>query len=330
MHGASTQQYWLPRLAPDLFKYQSFITRASRRFQPYAWLQYDSQFRLKLATNSSLRWSFTDPELIATWLSADAAKIKQTCFTCGSPDHFVPDCPLKPSASTSGLHCPICNHVGHTACECSLLSREGQHSSGSRSISQVGTLDTTRFVEPITNMVSAFVVHDAPMHTHALHVTEGIPDVSAPSRHNDILAESIHTPQVFARFPSSHPDQAFVSRLIHSLINSSDIGYTGPHTRIFTRNLPSAYEHPTVVDDAPFSSPPFDNLHCSGVGIVPKKDGGWRLINHLSAPNGLSINDFIDSHDYSLLYTSVDDAIRICQTLGKGALMAKVDLKNAF
>ena len=75
----------------------------------------------------------------------------------------------------------------------------------------------------------------------------------------------------------------------------------------------------------PFSSPPFDDLHCSGVGIVPKKDGGWPLINHLSAPNGLSINDFIDLHDYSLQYTSVDDAIRICQTLGKGALMAKVD-----
>ena len=130
-----------PRLAPDLFKYQSFITRASRRFQPYAWLQYDSQFRLKLAANSSLHWSFTDPELIAIWLSADVAKIKQTCFTCGSPDHFVPDCPLKPSASTSGLCCPVCNHVGHTTCECSLLSHEGQHSSGSRTISQVGTLD---------------------------------------------------------------------------------------------------------------------------------------------------------------------------------------------
>ena len=36
------------------------------------------------------------------------------------------------------------------------------------------------------------------------------------------------------------------------------------------------------------------------------------------------------SHDYSIQYTSVDDAIRLCQTLGKGTLMAKVDLKNAF
>ena len=40
-----------PHLASDLFKYQSFITHTSRRFQTYAWLQYDSQFRLKLAAN---------------------------------------------------------------------------------------------------------------------------------------------------------------------------------------------------------------------------------------------------------------------------------------
>ena len=40
-----------PRLAPDPFSLQSFITQASRRFQPYAWLQYDSQLWLKLAAN---------------------------------------------------------------------------------------------------------------------------------------------------------------------------------------------------------------------------------------------------------------------------------------
>ena len=42
-----------PHLAPQLFPYQAFITRSSCRFQPYAWLQYDAQFRLKIASNSS-------------------------------------------------------------------------------------------------------------------------------------------------------------------------------------------------------------------------------------------------------------------------------------
>ena len=69
---ASVLVLYKPELAPDLFRYQGFITRSSRRFQAYAWLQYDAQFRLKLASNPTMKWSVTDPELVATWLSADA------------------------------------------------------------------------------------------------------------------------------------------------------------------------------------------------------------------------------------------------------------------
>ena len=79
-----------------------------------------------------------------------------------------------------------------------------------------------------------------------------------------------------------------------------------------------------------YDSPPYCNLRCSGVGVVPKKDGEWRLINHLSAPTDNSINDFIDPGDFSLQYATIDDAIKICHTLGQGTLMAEVDLKNAF
>ena len=167
----------------------------------------------------------------------------------------------------------------------------------------------------------------------------------APSRHNDISTKTTHTPlrpQTFAQFLAFHPNQAFVSRLIHSLTNGFDIGYIGPHTQLTAPNLPSAYQYPTVVDEAlqkeiaehriagPYSAPPYNNLHCSGIGVVPKKDGGWRLICHLSALAGHSINDFINKEDFSLQYKTVDNAIQICQTLGPGALMAKVDLKNAF
>ena len=61
-----------PQLAPDLFRYLNYIVLASRRFKPYAWLQYDTQFRLKMASDSTMSWSTADPELTATWLSADA------------------------------------------------------------------------------------------------------------------------------------------------------------------------------------------------------------------------------------------------------------------
>ena len=63
---------------------------------------------------------------------------------------------------------------------------------------------------------------------------------------------------------------------------------------------------------------------------ISKHDGGWRIIYHLSAPPGLSINDFIDSHSYSLSYCSVDDAYTIINKLGTRPLLSKIDLKNAF
>lgn len=72
------------------------------------------------------------------------------------------------------------------------------------------------------------------------------------------------------------------------------------------------------------------NLRCSGVGVVPKKGGKWRMIQHLSAPAGSSINDFISKEDFSLQYASVDDAIRMIIPLGRGVLLSKVDLKSAF
>ena len=70
-----------PQLAPDMFRYLNYIVLASRRFRPYAWLQYDTQFRLKMAWDP---WSTADPELTATCLSADAVLPRLNCFTCGS------------------------------------------------------------------------------------------------------------------------------------------------------------------------------------------------------------------------------------------------------
>ena len=45
----------------------------------------------------------------------------------------------------------------------------------------------------------------------------------------------------------------------------------------------------------PFSTPPLNNFCTSGLGLVPKHNGEWRVIYHLSAPVDFSINDFINS-----------------------------------
>ncbi len=111
-----------PYLAAHLFQYQAFITRSSRRFRSYAWLQYDAQFRLKMASNPDMQWSSTDSELVASWLSADATKRTVTCYSCGSPDHMSTDCPLR-DVGTSNSRCPVCNASGHTARHCPQLEQ---------------------------------------------------------------------------------------------------------------------------------------------------------------------------------------------------------------
>ena len=54
------------------------------------------------------------------------------------------------------------------------------------------------------------------------------------------------------------------------------------------------------------------------------------MILHVSAPLGQSVNDYISKEEFSLWYASIDDATCMLSALGKGALMAKVDLKSAF
>ena len=75
---------------------------------------------------------------------------------------------------------------------------------------------------------------------------------------------------------------------------------------------------------------PIVNLRISGLGAAPKKNGKWRVILHLSAPYGASVNDGISREEFSFHYSTVDDAVRLLLRHGIGALMAKVDLKSAF
>ena len=51
---------------------------------------------------------------------------------------------------------------------------------------------------------------------------------------------------------------------------------------------------------------------------------------HLSAPEGSSIDDFIDKEDFPIHYATVDDAVAMVSRYGKGCMMAKIDLKAAF
>ena len=73
-------------------------------------------------------------------------------------------------------------------------------------------------------------------------------------------------------------------------------------------------------------------LVVSRFGLILKKDqkDKWRLIQDLSHPEGRSINDGIDRDLCSLTYVTVDRAVEQIIKLGRGTLMAKVDIKQAY
>lgn len=77
----------------------------------------------------------------------------------------------------------------------------------------------------------------------------------------------------------------------------------------------------------PYFTPPMPNLHVSPIWVVPKADGGLRMITHLSSPLSASINDHIDPQFTSVTYTSFDTVVQTISTFGQGVLIARPPLR---
>ena len=121
------------------------------------------------------------------------------------------------------------------------------------------------------------------------------------------------------------------------------VGFEGTTNNSIPKNLKSALDMPDLVTEhikkeleagrlaGPFTQPPFDNFQCSPLGLVEKKEKGkFRMIHHLSYPDGLSVNDQIPEEWSAVRYASICDAIDLVICLCDKAFMAKTDVKHAF
>ena len=149
---------------------------------------------------------------------------------------------------------------------------------------------------------------------------------------------------------SNHPDQVFAKYLIDGIRCGFRIGYDGgdPHRsrKLAKRNMVSANQNPQVVSNylkdereagrvlgpIPATDVARVGVHINRFGVIPKSNqpGKWRLIVDLSYPKGASINDGVDPDLCSLSYSSVDEAARIIARLGRGAILAKLDIQRAY
>ncbi|KAK3103148.1 hypothetical protein FSP39_016826 [Pinctada imbricata] len=139
-----------------------------------------------------------------------------------------------------------------------------------------------------------------------------------------------------------YPDKQIAQELILGFKNGFSIHYTGIRSPIIAKNMKSATAHAEQLAvkiyqevelgriSGPFLEKPISNLRCSPIGLIPKKQGGWRMICNLSAPFGKSVNDDIDPKLCSVQYSSFDSAIEMIQKLGTSALLGKKDIASAF
>jgi len=143
-----------------------------------------------------------------------------------------------------------------------------------------------------------------------------------------------------------HPDKQFAEFILNGIQSGFRVGFDYSHGKLKTRkrNMLSALSNPSIVDTYLHRELSLGRLlhipdpsilpwfHTSPFGVIPKKHkpGKWRLIVDLSAPDGRSVNDAIDKEMCSLSYISVDDIAQAVLRLGKGSLLAKADIKEAY
>ena len=184
------------------------------------------------------------------------------------------------------------------------------------------------------------------------------PDTSsllALARHTPVTAKvhkgewgNVITPlcvSVWERKLSNHPDREFVKYVCDGIREGLRVGfdYRKGRCRRAAGNMKSIADHREVVESyigrekeagrllGPFPRDALPEVHVSPFGVIPKsEEGKWRLIVDLSSPNGGSVNDGISKELCSLSYMSVDEVAARVVKLGKGALLAKFDLKAAY
>ena len=144
----------------------------------------------------------------------------------------------------------------------------------------------------------------------------------------------------------AYPDEQFKHFILSGIEHGFRIRFDYANHKVAAKgiNMSSAFEHPQVIDDyiaaeksqsqvgvMPKGSPMAKVCHVSPCGVVPKKakPGKWRLIIDLSTPNDHSVNDGIEKTCVASL-VSVDQVVDCILCFEQGALLEKVDIKQAY
>ena len=140
-----------------------------------------------------------------------------------------------------------------------------------------------------------------------------------------------------------HPHPELVQFFTSGITNGFRIGFCPSQSfyKQARKNMESAYTHKEVVDNylqlevsmtrvaGPFAPSVVPCGQISRFGMIPKhhKPGSWCLIIDISHPCNHCVNDEIPPLLCSIKYITIDDAINQILSMGKGTMMAKIDIK---
>ena len=141
------------------------------------------------------------------------------------------------------------------------------------------------------------------------------------------------------------PDQRYAAFLCHGIcvVHGFRVGFS-PSRKLKhpPPTLPSACGNATAVDKhitAELNEGRLVSCQCPSmqvcmnpIDLIPKSHQPRKfcLIFDLSLPEEFRVNDGIDANLCSFEYASVDNAVPLVRCVGPGALMAKIDLSNAY
>ena len=167
--------------------------------------------------------------------------------------------------------------------------------------------------------------------------------------HRNEVHSGIATPlllEEWAKSLASHPDQAFARYICAGWKEGFQVEFQhGSPLKSATRNMQSALDHPEVVREylqkecrlgrmlGPFpTAEQLPQLHINRFGVIPNghNSGKFRLITDLSFPLKQSVNEGIDAELSTSVYTKVEEVAARAAANGRGALLAKVDIRSGI
>jgi hypothetical protein len=147
-------------------------------------------------------------------------------------------------------------------------------------------------------------------------------------------------PNAWKRHLTNHPNRQFAETLFDIITYGAKLGYEGPNQMLLSRNLTSVANDPETLSadiEHQVSLGKLGKLDTlpeyfisSPLGLVPKSDGSWGRIHHLSHPRNNSVNDHIAPEYGSMAYSTFDEALDLVRAAGPGSILVKRDLANAF